>query len=78
MYSMRDIDAYWMNYCWNAWKFGITSSDLTAFSDGIARAYFAEQLNLAPPVNPSELCRWGAPGPRPRPSGLSETKAYGS
>jgi hypothetical protein len=46
-----------MHSGWTAWRLKITSSNLTAFTDRIAKDYFVGQHNLTIPVNPSELCK---------------------
>ena len=48
-----------MSSGWNAWRNNITSSNLTAYSDATAEAFFVGTLGLVPPVDPSALCRCG-------------------
>lgn len=56
MYEMRDIDAYWMNWCWSAWRSSDTApSNLTGSTDAIAAAFFAS-MNVSLPINKVDAC----------------------
>jgi hypothetical protein len=56
MYEMRDIDAYWMNWCWSAWRSQDSApSNLTGSNDGIARAFFTS-MNQTFPINKVSAC----------------------
>eukprot|EP00955_Chlamydomonas_euryale_P083725 363885-Chlamydomonas_euryale.AAC.25 len=57
MYSMSDPDAYWHDFCWQAWRDGVTSSDLTCGTCNRAYDYFVNTIGLAVPVNLVEACQ---------------------
>ena len=52
---MRDVDAYWMNWCWMSWRDVVTSSFLNSSKDSIALPYFTAQ-NRTLPVDPVWEC----------------------
>ena len=56
MYAMRDVDAYWHDWCWSAWRGGVVSSNLTTSMDAKAYSFFVDQLGLSLPINPSAEC----------------------
>ncbi len=56
MYTMRDVDAYWINFCFNSWRTNTTSSNLTAFTEQQALQYFTQVLNQTAPFNPAATC----------------------
>uniref|UniRef100_A0A7R9VWM6 Uncharacterized protein n=1 Tax=Chlamydomonas euryale TaxID=1486919 RepID=A0A7R9VWM6_9CHLO len=57
MYSMSDDSAYWHDLCWRAWRDNLTSTDLSCGTCAKARAYFFDDLGMAPPIDLVTACQ---------------------